>query len=873
MNFMRKLFQKIGQYPAIQFARKYLWWVKRRYVLGVFLLWYIFALPNPLFRDGVSTVLEDAQGTLLGARIAADGQWRFPAADTVPAKFAACIVAFEDRYFYQHIGINPAALFRAIGQNIKNRKVVSGGSTLSMQTIRMARKVKSRNIFSKLLEATLATRLELRYSKREILSLYAANAPFGGNVVGLEAASWRYFGKSPQALSWGESATLAVLPNAPALIHFGRNRAALLAKRNRLLDKLAKYQVLDGESAALAKAEPLPEAPLPLPQLATHLLDRAYQEQVLKKAPQPPKGEFSGRGARIVTTLDATIQQQVNNVLRNHHLDLADQGIHNLAAIVLDVQTNTVVAYVGNAPLPARSLSWSLSPQPSEGGRGDRTPIQGGNEGNSSLQGAGRASSTRANPTTYGEEVDIIRSLRSTGSVLKPLLYAYAQQEGVILPNSLLQDVPTDLGNYHPENFHETYDGVIPARRALARSLNIPFIRLLQTYGLEKFHFNLKKLGITTVNKPAEFYGLTMIVGGAEGSLWELTNTYASVARTALHWYTLNNRYNPQDWQAPTYLYANSLLDKNNLKNRKKIDTSTTPTVLNAAAAWLALDAMKEVERPDAEGNWELFENAKTVAWKTGTSFGFRDAWAIGVTPRYAVGVWVGNANGEGRPGLIGVEKAAPILFDIFNLLKTNDWFSTPYDDMTRIVTCRQSGYRATDLCETTDTVWACKGAERVAACPYHQLLHLDKTAKYQVSSDCEQPENMLHRSWFALPPLEEYYHRPKNPGYQPPPPYRADCARSSAKINPMQLIYPKSPARILVPRELDGAMSATIFRVAHREGNVEIFWHLDNEFVGSTKTFHQLSVNPTIGKHRLTVVDGQGNRLEQNFEVIGERK
>lgn len=769
-------------------------------------LWFWFCLPRPLFQTPTSTILEDSEGNLLGARIAADGQWRFPKLDTIPPKFKDCIVEFEDHYFYYHFGVNPLAFFRATLQNLRNRRVVSGGSTLTMQVIRMARNKKSRNVFAKFVEAIMATRLTLTYSKSEVLALYAAHAPFGGNVVGIEAASWRYFGKRPADLSWGETATLAVLPNAPALLHLSRNREALVAKRNRLLDRLVLRGVLSADDGALAKAEPLPDAPLPLPQLAPHLLDRAFSEKI-KQA--------NNQTSRIKTSINAPLQQQIHRILQLHHTELAGEGIHNLAVLVLDVRENKVLAYHGN--------------------------IKAGQE--------------------HGEAVDIIRASRSTGSVLKPFLYAFSQQEGEILPNSLITDVPTEMGGFHPENYNETYDGVVPIRRALARSLNIPFVRLLAQYGLERFHQNLKKIGLTTLHKSADFYGLPLVLGGAEGNLWDMTSAFASLSRVAQNFYQYNGQYSIQDWDKPTYIFK----EKN---KAKKILTQEAP-ILTASAAWLALDAMKEVERPTEEGNWEFFESAKTIAWKTGTSFGFRDAWAIGTTPHYAVGVWVGNADGEGRPGLIGVEKAAPILFDIFNLLPTNEWFNAPFDDMKKIEICKQSGFRATSLCEK-DTVWATKSGERVKACPYHHIIHLDATEKYQVADHCEQPNNMVHKGWFMLPPLEEYYFKSKNPNYLPPPQYRPDCRQLGELSNPMQLIYPKNgEPRINVPIDLNGKPTGVTFRLAHRNPETQVYWHIDNQWIGTTQTFHQVVATPSIGKHILVLVDEKGYRVEQRFEIM----
>ncbi len=491
-----------------------------------------------------------------------------------------------------------------------------------------------------------------------------------------------------------------------------------------------------------------------------------------------------------------------------------------MAAIVIDIEKNEVVAYSGN--------------------------VKAGKE--------------------HGESVDIIRASRSTGSVLKPFLYAFSQQEGEILPNSLITDVPTEIGGFHPENFNETYDGVVPVRRALARSLNIPFVRLLSQYGLERFHQNLKTIGLTTINQSAQFYGLPLVLGGAEGNLWEITSAYASIARTAKHFYTYNGKYDRDDWEKPMY-WAKSLINK---KEKAPQNLTNTPIVLNAAAAWLALDAMKEVERPDAQGNWEFFQSSKTIAWKTGTSFGFRDAWAVGVTPKYAVGVWVGNADGEGRPGLIGVEKAAPILFDIFNVLNTDgDWFDAPFDDMKRIEVCKASGFRATEWCPK-DTVWATKAGDRVKQCTYHQLIHLDSSQKFQVTDQCYAPNNMQHKAWFLLSPLEDYYFRAKNPNFPPPPPFLPDCGGFGAHVLAMQLIYPrKGEARLSLPKDFSGKSSGITFRLAHRNPETQVFWHIDNQFMGTTKTFHQIVVEPTVGKHLLVVVDEKGNRQEQPFQVL----
>jgi penicillin-binding protein 1C len=800
-----------------------LFWCKRHpktvyFFLFIFIFW-LFCLPAKLFNKPLSTVLKDKNNELLGAKIAKDGQWRFPATKDIPEKYTTALIAFEDKRFYWHLGIDPWSFMRALKQNLQKGGIKSGGSTLTMQVIRMSRNNPPRNIWEKLVEACMATRLELTHRKKTILSFYAANAPFGGNVVGLEAASWRYFGKNPQLLSWAEAATLAVLPNSPALIHPGRNRTNLLTKRNRLLDALAQQGKINALTCELAKEETLPNAPIALPQLAPHLLERlAMQKTIDLKTPN--SANLSNYAHH--TTIDRDLQERIDVILQRRLAVYQGNGIHNLSAIVIEVSTGNVLAYHGN------------------------------------VSGTGKE---------HGESVDILKAPRSTGSILKPYLYALSLESGDILPKSLLHDVPTQLGQYKPENFFETYDGAVPADRALIRSLNIPMVMLLQQYGYEKFHNQLPKLGLTTINQSAEHYGLSLILGGAEANLLDITNVYACMGRTLGKFYERNGRYGTHDFRPPVFLQSTN---NQTIVNETKRNWTQQPEILSAGSIWHTFEAMQNVERPNNAGEWELFNASKRIAWKTGTSFGFRDAWAAGVTPKYAVGVWVGNADGEGRPGLLGVTMAAPILFEIFEQLPDVPWFDPPYDDMTQVPVCRKSGFRANEYCEA-DTLWIPKNGLKSSICMHHQLLHLDKSGHYQVTSDCESPAVMLHLPWFVLPPLEEFYYKSKNPNYQSPPPFRADCmgAQSAQNQSPMQLIYPKQPTKIYVPTDLDGKLGNTVFQLAHREAGAEVFWHLDGVFLQSTKGIHQLALQPAQGKHTLTLVDNKGFRLVQVFEIV----
>lgn len=767
------------------------------------LIWFLFCLPSPLFKEQTSTVLEDNEGKLLAARIAADGQWRFPQTSSVPYKFAASIVQFEDRGFFQHRGFDAFAFARAIQQNIKAKRIVSGGSTLSMQVIRLSRKGMKRTFFEKIIEIILATRLEMSHTKFDILSLYASNAPFGSNVVGIDAASWRYFGREASKLSWAESATLAILPNAPSLIYPGKNQERLLKKRNRLLDRLLVANIIDKETCELSKQEPLPGKPHPIPQIAPHLLQLAAKE--------------GAKGQRVRSTIDGHLQERVNEIIENHHKLLRGNEIHNACAIILEVNTGNVLAYVGNTE----------------------------NKGKPEYEG----------------DVDVIVAPRSTGSILKPFLFASMLTDGEILPGTLVPDIPTQIAGYAPQNYNTTFDGAVPAKRALARSLNIPSVRMLQNYGVEKFHYNLKKTGMTTITNSPDHYGLSIILGGAEGKLWDITGIYASMARTLNHYEEYGGMYDKKDFHPPVYR-------KQTEEDELELSKST---YYDAASIYLTFEAMVEVARPDEDAGWRQYTSATKVAWKTGTSFGFRDGWAIGVTPKYVVGVWVGNADGEGRPGLIGIQTAAPILFDIFSTLKPGKWFNIPFDEMEKIPVCRQSGCRASDICIPVDTIRVQKNGLRSEPCKYHRMIHLDKSGQYRVNSNCEDVSNMQHVSWFVLPPAMEWYYKSKNPTYKEIPPTRADC--ESGSVTAMEIIYPKMFSKIYVPIELDGTMGKTIFQVAHRKANSMIHWHLDNTFIGSTQNIHQMGLTPEEGVHTLTLVDEEGESVVQQFEIISKKK
>lgn len=703
---------------------------------GLALLW-LCCLPRQLFSGtSYSTVVESAEGELLGARIADDGQWRFPPSDSLPPRYTAALIQFEDRHFWWHPGVDPLALMRALWANLRSGHVVSGGSTLSMQVIRLSRGNRERTVWGKVVEAFQATRLEARYSKKEVLALYASHAPFGGNVVGLDAAAWRYFGRPSGELSWGESATLAVLPNAPSSLHLGRGREALLEKRNRLLKRLLEHGDLDADTYAAALEEPLPDKPLPLPGYASHFLTHC------------PHGQ------RTRTTLQFAVQKSIEDLVGRWSTEKAREGIADMAAVVMDNRTGKVIAYVGNS-----------SPE-------------------------------RTRP---GMQVDVASAPRSSGSILKPLLYAAALEDGVILPRTLLPDVPVNLDGFAPQNFDRQFYGAVPAAEALARSLNVPSVFLLRQYGVPRFHALLRKCGLTTLDKDASHYGLSLILGGGETRLTEITAAYSDMVRN--------------------YLEGGSAWDP--------------------LATWYTLEALKEVNRPD-ELDWRLIRSVRKAAWKTGTSYGFRDAWAVGMTPEYTIGVWAGNAEGQGVPGLTGASTAGPVMFDILNLLQiSEEWFPEPDFSAcgTWATVCPLSGYLAGPDCPQSEQIAIPDAGLETEPCPYHK------------------------GGEFVLPPSMEWFYKPHHPEYT--------GAKKTGNRKEMEFIYPAGGSTLHLPRQISGEVEGAVFRLAHRNPAETVWWHLDNEYIGETRYIHELRLAPEPGKHHLTAVDTEGNTASVSFTIV----
>ena len=754
-------------------------------ILGLFLLF--LCLPVPKFNDPFSTVLTAKDGELLGARIADDEQWRFPATNTYSPKYIACVLEYEDQQFFRHAGFNPISFFQALVENFKAGEVVRGGSTISMQVVRLARKNQPRTYREKLIEVILALRLELRYSKKSILNLYAANAPFGGNVVGIDAAAWRYFHTTPDQLTWSEAATLAVLPNSPSAIHPGRSRDRLLEKRDALLLRLTTSKLrcpkrlhvpkLSYEDYELALLERLPDKPYDMPMLAYHYL----MEQ-----------ETRHKGEQIHSTLDYQLQKNVLDIMDRHYKTNTTNQIENASVLVVDYLTMETVAYVGNNSL-AKDASM----------------------------------------------INMIKAQRSTGSILKPFLFAAMIDEGSLLPTMILPDIPMSLSGYTPKNYSGQYWGAVPANVALQQSLNAPFVYLLKRYGHRRFLSLLKRLPLSGIVFDADHYGLSLIVGGSEASLQDLVHAYAMMGRKLAA--AVNEDFNE--------------------------DVPDNCTPFSADAIAITFDVMKGLTRPTNQLGWSGFSSAKQVAWKTGTSFGFKDAWAIGLTDHYVVGVWAGNADGDGRPGLTGVGVAAPLMFDVAGILKDSYTYPNATASAVKVKVCAESGYPVSEICRRTKTVMMPNVEVKTGVCPYHKKVFLDSTRQYQVLPDCYPVDQTTYETYFVLPPVMEWFYKRHTSMYRPLPALYPNCATAHPD-EVMAFVYPKSDARVTIPIGIKGNRQQVIFEIAHRNPRKTIYWTLNNVFLGQTRLNHQMPIDVEKGKYELRCVDEDGVELYRRIVV-----
>ncbi len=734
-----------------------------------------------------SRVVLDKDGEMLRVFLNREEQWVYPDTGTpVPEKLKTCVLVFEDKRFYSHFGVDPVAVLRAAYLNIRNGRVVSGGSTLTMQLARIKNR-KSRTYFNKLTEMFQSVKLELYLDKDEILRQYLLLAPYGRNIIGYQTASYKYFGKPADQLSWSESALLAILPNSPGQLAPGINQGRLVQKRNGLLLKLKDEGFIDGETLRISTAEKIIIIPNDFPKEAPHA-----SEYLVRKSDENI----------IRSTIDKKIQNETEEIVKRHSVYLQNYGIDNMAVLVAETGSGKVRAYVGSQDF------WDNS---------------------------------------KNGKVDGVLASRSSGSVLKPFLYAKAVDEGLICEASLLEDVPVNISNFSPMNADDKFSGLVTVKEALTRSLNVPAVMLLKRYGLYHFYAFLKDAGVSTLFRSPDDYGLSLIIGGAEVSLRDMVSLFRGLGNYGE--------------------FGDLELEENTYEEKK-----VTKQLISKGASYIVLKMLEDVNRPGIEYFWNLFENSRPVSWKTGTSYGHKDAWALGVTTEWTVGVWCGNFTGDGNKSLGGAKSAGPVLFDIFNSISTDKYepFYAPVNEIRFADVCSMTGYAPSDCCTGTVSVLLPKNSAPLSLCPYHDRIHISADGKEQVCSLCWD-DGHKEKTVLRYPPLVARTLRKAGAAVDGIPEHRRSCPSQQGNTE-MNIIYPVSGSKVYIPTDIGGVTQRIKLDVAHAQKAAKVFWYIDGIYYGITENEHSRSVNLESGIHTLKVIDMNGIDRQVSFEVLRSR-
>ena len=761
-------------------------------MLLIALLWLADRLwPLPLPRDDLARVVLAEDGTPLWRFADANGVWRYPVSnEQVSPYYLEALLTYEDRWFYSHPGVNPLALLRATWQNLSGARVVSGGSTLSMQVARLL-DPHSRTLSGKFRQLWRTLQLEWHLSKDQILSLYLNRAPFGGTLQGVAAASWAYLGKSPQNLTRAEAALLAVLPQAPSRLRPDRHPQRAQQARDKVLRRLAEFQVWPQASVNEALEEPLWLAPRQEPSLAPLLARR------LNRPNSPPL---------IRTTLDASLQRRMEDLLMGWRARLPERT--SAAILVVEAENMAVRAYVGSVDI---------------------------------------------NDAKRFGHVDMVTALRSPGSTLKPFLYGMAMDAGLIHSESLMQDVPRRYGDYRPGNFSSGFGGPVAASSALSMSLNLPAVQLLEVYGPKRFAAELRNGGVPLTLPPLAEPSLALILGGAGSRLEDLVTGYSAFARGGR---SADVRLQPQD----------------RLRERR---------MMSPGAAWIIRRILSGQSRPDIDPRAELVQRPQ-LAWKTGTSYGFRDAWAIGVGPRFLVGVWIGRPDGTPVPGQFGLASAAPLMLQVHDVLVNRDsqrGIAAPVQPVPQNVgvaaICWPLGQpmsKSDPNCRRQRFAWTLDGTTPPTLQAADQPLGLGLQERVwvnakglRVAANCPDARAQDIALWPA--PLEPWLPRAERRNARLPP-ADPDCPPRNLNLAPpLSIVGVREGDNLRLPAASRQALRLTLSALG---GSGHRWWFIDGKPLADTDTRQDFT--PTLskpGRYQLSVLDESGQTARVEFSVV----
>lgn len=730
-----------------------------------------------------AVLVTDRAGEPLRFFLSPDDKWRLhvPLGDISPI-VRDTLIQYEDRRFFQHPGFDPLAILRATGQNLAAGHVVSGGSTLTMQVARLL-EPKPRTVLSKIHEVLRALQLERRYSKAEILNIYFNIAPYGGNIEGVAAASWLYFGKAPDRLGLAEAALLVALPQSPEQRRSDRHPEASRAARQRVLDRLHGAGAISSEEHQTACDQPVPEGRWPLPFAAPH-----QAEYLARSHPD---------ATQLASTLDRRIQQEAQRLLEGHLAMHARHGITNGAVVIVENHTRAVRALVGSRDYFDTAASGFIN-------------------------GA--------------------RAMRSPGSALKPFVYARALDAGIISEAKLVSDVPVDYSGYRPENFNSRYSGLVAPREALVHSLNVPAVNIEAKLGDRGLSSILSLADFAITRDPRRQLGLSLVLGGGEVSLVELAGLYSSLADGGAF--------------KPLRTLESDPVEPHGVR------------LFSPAAAWLVAEWLTDRDRGELPENWQAAVAAPKIAWKTGTSYGRRDAWSLGVNRRWTVGVWMGNFDARGVPELVGSSTAGPLLLALAAMLETHGkggWMPRP-DGVGQREVCALSGMLPGPDCPHRKRENHIRSVSPAAPCDFHRAMDVDEDSGHRLCSHCREGRRWRREVAVVYPSDVATWLAQTGYSAPPLPLHNPACTRDGGGDPPVI----RSPQDGGVYRPAPKATEAGQLLLSASVSNEvdRLYWFIDGALYWSGSPLDRVFWPPQAGAHRLVCMDGRGLQSEINIRV-----
>ncbi|WP_022820219.1 penicillin-binding protein 1C [Fusobacterium russii] len=725
-------------------------------------VYFSYKPENLVNKIDYSQVVFDRNDIVLTVFLNDEEQWHIKSESEIPDSLKKAVLLYEDKNFYKHNGINYLRILKSLYNNLSGGKKM-GASTISMQVVKLL-EPKKRTYFNKFIELIKVKKLENTFSKDEILKIYLNNAPYGSNIIGFASAIKLYFNKEVEDLSYGEAALLAILPNSPGILNLKKNNDKLLEKRNFLLKRMFEKNILNERQYKFALLESLPNK--------IHYFEN--------KNPQFSyfiKNKYTDKN--IKTTLDYNLQKKVEDFVKSYSNSIKQIGINNAATLVIDNKTKEVLVYI--------------------------------------------ASQDFKDKRNHGE-IDGLRVKRSPASLLKPFLYALSIDEGLIINESLYPDVPIFFNNFYPKNSDNKFRGMVPMEEALIKSLNIPFIKLLEDYGADKFFYFLESID-RYEDENFNKYGLSLILGTREMRALDIAKLYSGLANYG--------KFTDLKYKLNEDLLDNNLSQKNNS--------------LSKGASYITLNTLSKVVRPNNE---KLYSVDRPISWKTGTSFGLRDAWSVGVSPDYTVLVWLGNFSNEPISSLSGVETAGNLLFKVFNLVDIQPReFTKPEEELKQIEIDSKTGYRKFYEVESK-TIDYPKNAKTLKISPYYKKIFIDKNGKIIDSRD-ENFVNAEEKIVLEYPiEVANYYY------------YLNEKTNNNKNV---KIAYPSNNLTITLPKDFSGYQKLAI--KLYNPNKQFVYWYVDDDYIGLSDEEEKL-LDFENGEHKVIIVTEDGKRDQVKFKI-----